>query len=243
MLRYILLCDGACEPNPGQMAIGVKIKSRIDKNKNTDRVIKTLSQVVGEGTNNQAEYIAVLKGLEAVKEMFINCGDIPELREIYAYTDSQLVANQVNGSFKINDGTMGDLCGQIHEIRDFFDRARIPVTVQWLKSARTKAAHNLAMQALYGKDYYAFAYQQNVIDLAKRGVLMVPLSAFRRKEWSKLTISECLVLDLIERRKMSIPEVAKELDRKYNTIRTQLLRARVKVGKRGKQEGIDYSED
>lgn len=228
-MKYTIFCDGACEPNPGEMAIGILIKE-----KNTDKdtkTIKTISERLGEGTNNQAEYLAVLRGLRTVKSMFEEHGDIPELLSITALTDSELVVKQVKGEYAIKNTDLGELAGEIKDIQEFFNKARIQVYIVKADKKTTIQAHRLAMKALINDPdaFQVYLYQEYINALVSKGILVIPLSIFRRKDWSKLTISEALVLDLIEKRKLTITETAKELGREYNTIRTQYLRAKKKV--------------
>jgi ribonuclease HI len=63
--------DGACTGNPGPAGLGVVIidgKHRVE-----------LSEYLGEGTNNIAELMAILRGLESVKD---------KQRSVVVYTDS-----------------------------------------------------------------------------------------------------------------------------------------------------------
>jgi ribonuclease HI len=64
--------DGACTGNPGPAGLGVVI---ID---GTER--RELSEYLGEGTNNIAELMAILRGLQEVKD---------RSRPVYVYSDSQ----------------------------------------------------------------------------------------------------------------------------------------------------------
>jgi ribonuclease HI len=64
--------DGACTGNPGPAGLGVVV---ID---GTER--KELSEYLGEGTNNIAELMAILRGLQEVKD---------RKRPVFVYTDSQ----------------------------------------------------------------------------------------------------------------------------------------------------------
>lgn len=65
--------------------------------------------------------------------------------------------------------------------------------------------------------------------MISRGIRLVPLSVFRRKEWESLTISEAMVYELIENERLSFKDAAKELARGYETIRTQYRRAKKKL--------------
>ena len=78
--------DGASRGNPGDAGIGILIKDP----QGSTREIKSY---LGTKTNNQAEYTALIEALESVKEL--------NGRTIRIFTDSLLVANQVNGLWKV----------------------------------------------------------------------------------------------------------------------------------------------
>lgn len=77
--------DGAARGNPGESGIGVLIK-----NSGPDREI---TKYLGTQTNNQAEYTALITALESALDL--------KDRQIKIFTDSLLVANQVNGLWKV----------------------------------------------------------------------------------------------------------------------------------------------
>jgi len=80
--------DGACYPNPGNMAIGIVIYK-------DGELFKKISEAIGYGTNNIAEYKALIRGLEEVKKI--------EPDRIDVYCDSQLVVKQLNKIYKVRD--------------------------------------------------------------------------------------------------------------------------------------------
>ena len=78
--------DGAARGNPGESGIGVLIRETED----TNREIK---KYLGTKTNNQAEYTALITALESAQDL----ADKP----VRIFTDSLLVANQINGLWKV----------------------------------------------------------------------------------------------------------------------------------------------
>ena len=84
-----LYTDGGSRGNPGPSALGYVVKDT------QDSVVRTGSQYLGITTNNQAEYQAVRAGL---KECSLVTNNI-----VHVYLDSQLVANQMNGIYKIKN--------------------------------------------------------------------------------------------------------------------------------------------
>jgi len=84
----IIYTDGACFGNPGPMGIGVVVYREKKK-------IMEISEYVGEGTNNRAEYLALIRALEIAKEM--------KEEEVLIRTDSQLIERQVKGVYKVKN--------------------------------------------------------------------------------------------------------------------------------------------
>ena len=84
--------DGACAPsNPGPMGIGFFIP---------DIKLACWAQK-GEGTNNQAEYLAVMEAIKYFKNIKAFSND-----HLKFITDSLLVVNQINGDWKIKEKTL-----------------------------------------------------------------------------------------------------------------------------------------
>lgn len=80
--------DGGSRGNPGQAAIGVVATSEGSK-------VFTLSERIGETTNNVAEYTAVLRALETIKEKSLFT------EKIRFVLDSELILKQITGKYKV----------------------------------------------------------------------------------------------------------------------------------------------
>jgi ribonuclease HI len=80
--------DGASLGNPGPMGIGIVIYR-------DGIVVEELSEYIGQGTNNIAEYTAIIKALETAHAM----GET----EVHVKSDSQLIVRQLNGEYKVKD--------------------------------------------------------------------------------------------------------------------------------------------
>jgi len=98
--------DGATEGNPGPSGIGILFET-------SDGVeIGRLAEPIGESTNNRAEYAAAIRAARVCAEWGVE--------EILIITDSQLLANQVNGSFKIKNQQILKLYYELmEELRKF----------------------------------------------------------------------------------------------------------------------------
>jgi len=76
--------DGAARGNPGPAASGYVMFEK-------DRLIKKSAKYIGKATNNIAEYTAVINALRS----------IPNGKVVKIFSDSKLVVNQLNGTFKV----------------------------------------------------------------------------------------------------------------------------------------------
>ena len=130
MTKVLIKVDGACYPNPGNMAIGIVIYK-------DGELFKKISEAIGYGTNNIAEYKALIRGLEEAKE--IN----PE--RIDAYCDSQLVVKQLNKKYKVKNEGIIPLFNRVEEII-----RTIPGKVYFIWNSRDNnfVADDLAKRAL-----------------------------------------------------------------------------------------------
>jgi ribonuclease HI len=78
--------DGAARGNPGPAGIGVVIKDG-------PKLIGEIGAYIGKSTNNIAEYMALVRGLEEVL--------IRGFRSANFYSDSELLVKQLNGEYKV----------------------------------------------------------------------------------------------------------------------------------------------
>jgi ribonuclease HI len=131
-----LFTDGGCKGNPGPGSIGIVI---CDDNNN---LLYEFSECIGHCTNNQAEYRALIKGLDL-------CARYTR-KKVTAYTDSEIVVKQMNGVYRLkNDG----LRSQFQEVKDR-ERVFENVVYQHVNKSsnqRIKRADDLLNQAHSGR--------------------------------------------------------------------------------------------
>jgi ribonuclease HI len=89
MQGLVVNIDGASRGNPGKAGIGVAI---FDKD---SKLVKECSEYIGIATNNVAEYKALILGIKEV----IRCS----AQEILFKTDSELLAKQIKGEYKVKN--------------------------------------------------------------------------------------------------------------------------------------------
>ena len=90
--------DGGARGNPGPAAIGGVIMRGSEP-------VEEFSTYVGEKTNNQAEYMALLAGLERAAMHT----DV----DVEAVLDSELVVKQLNGEYRVKSPELKKLVQQV----------------------------------------------------------------------------------------------------------------------------------
>ena len=116
--------DGGARGNPGPAAIGVVVCG-LD-----GQILKEHQETIGEATNNVAEYRAVLKGLQLAKEA--------GLSEIQYFVDSELVARQLSGVYRVKTPHIKDLYLLVKERERDFQKVtyqQVPRTHEKIKWA------------------------------------------------------------------------------------------------------------
>lgn len=108
-----IFTDGGSKGNPGPSSIGM-VFYRDGKR------VCTYREDIGIATNNVAEYTAVIRALEKIKDKNENIKNVNEISKIEVYSDSRLLVNQVKGLFKVNNARIREFILQIkileHEI-------------------------------------------------------------------------------------------------------------------------------
>lgn len=112
-MKIKVFSDGGARGNPGPAGIGVVIRFGEDD-------VKHISKYIGEKTNNQAEYTAVIEALKWLiknpPSTLDNENAEEEDWEIEFFLDSQLVVEQLNGRYKIKNEGLKPLYSEIREL-------------------------------------------------------------------------------------------------------------------------------
>jgi len=127
---HIIYTDGGARGNPGPAGIGYVIYDQDRK------IVVEGKKYIGEATNNQAEYTAVLEAMRAVKK--ITTG------ELTFYMDSELVMSQLSQKYKIKNLELRKLFVQIWNESQSFKK----VTYHHIPREQNKLADSLVNQAI-----------------------------------------------------------------------------------------------
>lgn len=127
----ITYTDGGARGNPGPSAIGVVVKDSA-----TGQNISAFGRYIGNTTNNQAEYQALVAAMEeAIKH---------GATEVHCFLDSELIVKQMNREYRVRDVNL-----QVHFVK-IWNMAQTlkSATFTHIPRAKNKEADALVNQAL-----------------------------------------------------------------------------------------------
>jgi len=105
-MKAILHTDGGARGNPGPAGIGVVLEIAGQK--------WVYKQYIGEATNNQAEYQALILGLEKARAAGVG--------EVDCCLDSELVVKQLNREYKVKNAGIAPLFVKVWNLAQAFDK-------------------------------------------------------------------------------------------------------------------------
>lgn len=110
MPDYIIHFDGGSEGNPGPMCYAWLLTRKMD-----GATRRGSDFELGEGTNNQAEYLGLIAALEGLLSIIEGAGRSPQDFNVEVRGDSRLVMRQIQGKWRCKSANL----------RPLYDRARI----------------------------------------------------------------------------------------------------------------------
>jgi tryptophan 2,3-dioxygenase/ribonuclease HI len=131
-VKLVVHVDGGSRGNPGPAAAAAVVSTP------DGEVLDEASVTLGETTNNVAEYRGLLLGLERARELGAD--------DIEVVNDSELVAKQVNGEYKVKSPEMAALHEQAQRALESFDSWSIR-SVPRAENAEADALVNRALDA------------------------------------------------------------------------------------------------
>lgn len=100
--KITILIDGCARGNPGPAGCGVIV---LDAD---GRTILEKARYLGKATNNVAEYTALIDGLREAADL--------GARQVAVRTDSELVARQMKGEYKVKDVKLKELFAEAQRL-------------------------------------------------------------------------------------------------------------------------------
>lgn len=134
-MKYVIHTDGGARGNPGPAAIGVVIEGYGDTRK--------YGEYLGETTNNEAEYQAVIFALKKLKQL-IGKEKSKSEAEVEVHLDSELLERQLNGEYKIKGKKLQQLFLEVWNLKQDFKE----VSFRHIPREDNRGADKLVNQAL-----------------------------------------------------------------------------------------------
>jgi len=103
-----LYTDGGSRGNPGAGSIGIVICTE------SNVIIHEFAECIGHCTNNQAEYKALIKGLDLCAKYTRG--------EVLCFSDSELLVKQMNGIFRIKNDILRELFHNVNRNTSVFTK-------------------------------------------------------------------------------------------------------------------------
>ena len=120
---FSIFTDGAARGNPGPATAAFLFVQN-------EKILHKRSFFLGNQTNNQAEYRAIIKALEIAKEY--------TKENIVLLSDSELVIKQLNGEYQVKNPTLKTLFREVMTQLKFFSSVKfthVSRTNSWIKKA------------------------------------------------------------------------------------------------------------
>jgi ribonuclease HI len=136
MKNVIIYTDGGSRGNPGPSGVGIVFCNE------KGEAIKKYSEGLGEATNNEAEYQAVIFAMEKFKLVFGK--KIAKASEIEFRSDSQLLIRQLNGEYKVLDEKIQKLFLEVWNLKLDFKKVKFKL----IPREKNKEADSLANEAM-----------------------------------------------------------------------------------------------
>lgn len=131
-MKYKLFTDGGARGNPGPAGIGYIIFSEKE-------LVAFDGQYLGESTNNQAEYAALILGLKQAVKL--------DITDLICFLDSELIVKQLNGIYKVENDKMKIEYAKVMKLVEKF----IKIEFEHVVRANNKFADKLVNIALDAK--------------------------------------------------------------------------------------------
>jgi len=134
-MKLNIYTDGGARGNPGPAAIGIVIQQE-------GQVLKKYGETIGQATNNQAEYQAIIFAMKKAKLLFGK--KKAKQMELEFYSDSELIVKQLNRQYKIKEEDLQPLF--IKTLNLIIDFGK--VSFKYIPRSKNKEADRLLNQAL-----------------------------------------------------------------------------------------------
>jgi len=125
-----IFSDGGARGNPGPAGIGAVVFDE------KDEILSTHKKYIGETTNNQAEYKALILGLEEALKL--------KPQEVECFLDSELVVKQVRREYKVKNKELAKRFVEVWNLSQKFQK----ITFFHVRREKNTIADGLVNEAI-----------------------------------------------------------------------------------------------
>jgi len=129
-MKLIINTDGGSRGNPGPAGIGAVLSDE------KGNIAKEISECIGNATNNQAEYKALVCALEEAKKL--------KADEVNILMDSELIVKQLKQEYKVKNKDLAPLFVKVWNLLNEFSKW----SIKHIKRDKNKRADELVNKAL-----------------------------------------------------------------------------------------------
>ncbi len=146
----MLFFDGAARNNPGPAGIGIVIKRG-------NVILLKRGFFIGERTNNQAEYLALIVGVLIAREQVVN----NEL--LHIFSDSQLLIQQMKGLYRVKNPGLQHLSRVAHMLTSPLNVHFEHILRLENKEADAAANHGIETQTVVPDRYRQMLHEYHIV--------------------------------------------------------------------------------
>lgn len=117
MIQHVrIYTDGGARGNPGPAGSGAVVKFLHEDGTEGD-TLAAIHKYIGETTNNQAEYYAIIIGLKKAKEL--------GAKHVELVMDSELAVKQLNGQYRVKNPGLAERFLEVKNLMQHFESVRV----------------------------------------------------------------------------------------------------------------------
>ena len=117
MIQHVrIYTDGGARGNPGPAGSGAVIKF-LHEDGTEGETLAAIHKYIGETTNNQAEYYAIIIGLKKAKEL--------GAKRVELVMDSELAVKQLNGQYRVKNAGLAERFLEVKNLMQHFESVRV----------------------------------------------------------------------------------------------------------------------
>lgn len=137
---FYVFCDGSCYNEPGKNTAGWAAVLTKENPLEKEHIIEVKKGWFENGTNNQAEWHALIGGLFLVGKY----STFFPSAEFILISDSELIINQAKGVYRVRNEELQKLHRKFQSIMRIFRRQKIWIKFKWVRRQENKVADYLS---------------------------------------------------------------------------------------------------